>query len=63
MVAPEAPPSTAKSPKAEGPQKEMTPTAASNQDEVGEKELAAKAEEYGYIVTNQRSGVCGSDVL
>ncbi|XP_039998096.1 receptor-type tyrosine-protein phosphatase-like N [Xiphias gladius] len=52
MAAPEAPPSTVRAPKAEGPQKETAPTVASNQDKLGKKETAAKAEEYGYIVTN-----------
>ncbi|XP_040887882.1 receptor-type tyrosine-protein phosphatase-like N isoform X2 [Toxotes jaculatrix] len=53
VVTPESPPSTNKSPKLEGPQKEPSPTVASNQDKLGKKEPAAKAEEYGYIVTNQ----------
>lgn len=54
LVPPEAPPSTIKSPKAEAPQKETVPTLPSEQRKLGQKEEAAKAGEYGYIVTNQR---------
>lgn len=55
MVAPEAPPSTIKTPKPVGVQKETAPTASANQDKLGKKEpVVSKAEEYGYIVTNQR---------
>uniref|UniRef100_A0A3B4TWG7 Protein tyrosine phosphatase receptor type N n=1 Tax=Seriola dumerili TaxID=41447 RepID=A0A3B4TWG7_SERDU len=53
MAAPEAPPSTIKAPKAEGPQKQTTPSVASSHDKLGKKEPAAKAEGYGYIDTNQ----------
>uniref|UniRef100_A0A4W6EU05 Uncharacterized protein n=1 Tax=Lates calcarifer TaxID=8187 RepID=A0A4W6EU05_LATCA len=53
MVAHEAPPSTAKSSRPEAPDKETTPTVTSNQDKLGKMEPANKAEEYGYIVTNQ----------
>lgn len=52
MDAPEAPPSTIKPPKPEGAQKD--PTVAASQDKLRQKEPAAKAEEYGFIVTNQR---------
>lgn len=51
-VAPEALPSTIKSPKPDGAQKETTPTnTATNQDKPGQND---PADEYGYIVTNQR---------
>uniref|UniRef100_A0A3B4Y783 Protein tyrosine phosphatase receptor type N n=1 Tax=Seriola lalandi dorsalis TaxID=1841481 RepID=A0A3B4Y783_SERLL len=53
MAAPEAPPSTIKAPKAEGPQKQTTPSVTSSHDKLGKKEPAAKAEGYGYIDTNQ----------
>lgn len=48
---------THKNPKAEAPPTILkTPdvTAAANQDNPRKSEPAAKAEEYGYIVTNQR---------
>ena len=52
MAAPEAPPSSVKSPKPEAVQKDSS--AAANQDKLRKTEPAAKSEEYGYIVTNQR---------
>ncbi|KAM8722376.1 receptor-type tyrosine-protein phosphatase-like N isoform 5-T5 [Acanthopagrus schlegelii] len=51
MAAPEAPPSSVKSPKPEAVQKDSS--AAANQDKLRKTEPAAKSEEYGYIVTNQ----------
>uniref|UniRef100_A0A667XEG7 Protein tyrosine phosphatase receptor type N n=1 Tax=Myripristis murdjan TaxID=586833 RepID=A0A667XEG7_9TELE len=58
-IAPDAPPSPAKSPKLGAPPapllKETPPTAPAKEEKQGKKEPAAvtKAEEYGYIVTNQ----------
>ncbi|XP_069020078.1 receptor-type tyrosine-protein phosphatase-like N isoform X2 [Embiotoca jacksoni] len=52
-VVQEAPTSTIKSTKPEGAQKEMTPTAAADQDKPGKKEPAGQKEEFGYVVTNQ----------
>lgn len=46
----EAPPSTVKSPKPAGAQKEVTPTEAASQDKLGKEQ----EQEFGYIVTNQR---------
>ncbi|KAG8004531.1 Receptor-type tyrosine-protein phosphatase-like N, partial [Nibea albiflora] len=53
MPAPEAPPSTAKTPKPDAAQKDST-AAAADQDQPRKDEPVAKTEEYGYIVTNQR---------
>lgn len=54
MAALEAPPSTNKPPKPEGAQKDVTSAAAVKDEPV------SKAEEYGYIVTNQRYGTLTS---
>ena len=54
MTAPEAPPSTNKPPKPGGAPKDSTPAVAANRDNPRKGEVAAQAEEYGYIVTNQR---------
>jgi len=51
MDSEEAPPSTVKT---GGAQKEATPTEAENRDKVGQKKPAGQAQEFGYIVTNQR---------
>lgn len=48
----EAPPSIVKALDPEGVPKDST--AAANQDDLRKNEPAAKTEEYGYIVTNQR---------
>lgn len=53
-MVPEAPPSTVKAPKPEEGQKDTTPALTANQEQLRPNEPAAKAEEYGYIVTNQR---------
>ncbi|CAN9498175.1 unnamed protein product [Ophioblennius macclurei] len=46
-------PSTGKPPKQKVAQKEAIPTVAADQEKPEKKEPAAKAEEFGYIVTNQ----------
>ncbi|TKS66502.1 Receptor-type tyrosine-protein phosphatase-like N [Collichthys lucidus] len=54
MPAPEAPPSTTKTPKPDTAQKDLTPAAAAaDQDQPRKDEPVAKSKEYGYIVTNQ----------
>ncbi|XP_075950889.1 receptor-type tyrosine-protein phosphatase-like N isoform X2 [Anarhichas minor] len=49
MAAPEAPPSTVKTPKPEAAQKDSPPSVAADQGDL----RTAKAEEYGFITTNQ----------
>lgn len=60
IAAPKAPPSTVKPPKPEGSQKDLT--VAAKQDKLRPNEPAAKPEEYGYIVTNQRYGTLTSSM-